>query len=212
MSQPDGAQWRLEDLQRAAAAAEAAALQFRQAAESLQAGHVLLSAAESRLAQDLLRPWLPAPPVAAVPPPPTPASRWTRGVAALRVLGDYLKIVPFGVMVLGGMAYLWLIRWLPGHRASDLWPPEYDPAHVQPLPPGRGYRQSGTLLQDVEAAQWPGRGVDADQAASPSERPPAVAAAALQHAMRPAGPAAGAVAAPEPRAGRAPSGALAADE
>ena len=209
MSQPDGAQWRLEDLQRAAAAAEAAALQFRQAAESLQAGHVLLSAAECRLAQDLLRPWLPPPPVAAVPPPPSPR---VRRVEALRVLGDYLKILPFGVLVLGGMAYLAVIRQLPGHRSSGLWPAEYDPAHVQPLPPGRGYRQSGTLLQDVEAAQWPGRGVDADQAASPSERPPAVAAAALQHAMRPAGPAADAVAAPEPRVGRVPSGALAADE
>lgn len=212
MSQPDELPWCARDLQRAAAAADAAALQFRQAAESLQAGHVVLSAAENRLALDLLRPWLPDPLVAAVLPPPMPTSRWTRGVESLRLLGDCLKILPLCVLMLGCMAYLALIRVLPGFRPSKLWPPEYDPAHWQPLPPGLGYRPSGALPQDLAGSTGQGVGGDTALPERPVARPHALMADALQHAMRPAGTAVHDMAEPAPRAGRAPSGARAADE
>ena len=106
MSPSDDAQRRLEDLLRAAAAADAAALQFRQAAESLQAGHPLLSAAEHRLAQNLLRPWLPAPPEVELAPPPGP---WASSVEALRVIDT--SVFPFitaGNTQAPTMALAWL--------------------------------------------------------------------------------------------------------
>lgn len=135
MGLPDDAQQRVQDFQDAAAVAEAAALQFRHAAEALQAGHRLLSAAEHRLALDLLRPLLPAPPVPAVQ-----VTRLARGVQPLRVVGDALMRLQCVVVMLGFMAGLAVVRLLPGHRPSSVWLPQVDRAHSQLQAPGFGDR------------------------------------------------------------------------
>ncbi len=100
------------DLQRAAEGSAAAAGHFRRSAEWLRAGDLARSQAECRLAQDLLRTWLPAQPGPAVP-------SWrpggaARGKAALRELACYLRILVPLALVLGVL----VCSVLPGGWAS----------------------------------------------------------------------------------------------
>lgn len=137
MGLPDDTQQRVRGFLQAAGAADAAALQFRQAAEAWQAGHPLLAAAEHRLALDLLRPLLPAAPVPAVPGPQR-AGWLARGVQPLRRLGDPLKRLQFAVVMQGAMAWRAVVRLGPGRRPGSGCPPQVDPAHSQLEAPGVG--------------------------------------------------------------------------
>lgn len=96
------------DLQRAAEGSAAAAGHFRRSAEWLRAGDLARSQAERRLAQDLLKIWLPVQPGPAVPPlrPGWPA----RCKAALRELSCYLRILLPLALVLGLLVYSVLSR------------------------------------------------------------------------------------------------------
>lgn len=96
---PEPAQRQRWDLQRAAEGSVAAAVHFRQSAEWLQAGDLARSQAERRLAQDLLKAWLPVRPGPAVP---TLRPGWpVRCQAALRELACYLRILVPLALVLG---------------------------------------------------------------------------------------------------------------
>jgi hypothetical protein len=95
-------QQRIWELHRAGYAAEAAAAHFRTAANRLRDGDPVHCLAESKLAQDLLRPFLPSLPVRAEPVRPD----WrARGKSLLRGLAENLKILLPLILVLGLLAY-----------------------------------------------------------------------------------------------------------
>ena len=109
MNPPVELQRRIWDLQRAAEAADAAAAHLRRSADRLREGDTLQSLAERKLAQDLLRPLLPSPPVHTTPM--VGVGRWARSLEALRVLADYLKILVPVAVVLGLLTYSVLSGW-----------------------------------------------------------------------------------------------------
>lgn len=93
MALPDDPQQHVQRLQDVAAMAEAAALQLRQAAKALQAGHPLLTDTGHRLAQGLMRPLLPAPPLAAVPDTALRAATDGLGVQMKRLQTELVLLV-----------------------------------------------------------------------------------------------------------------------
>lgn len=111
---PGHVQRRIWNLQRAADAADAAAVHLRRSADRLREGDEVQSFAEHKLARDLLRPLVPGQPVRRTPVvmgAGAGVGRWARSRQALRVLADYLKILVPLAVVLGLLTYSVLSGW-----------------------------------------------------------------------------------------------------